>query len=251
MLPRWNISPYMVFHQSARQEFGVSFVLHLLQRATRDTVYAEQQKNVHNNFCLRRTCGLMSSNSRMSCRGIVTLQPERMRSTCNIMPKVLSAVKWSQAKHGDWMWRNSGKASLCRLFHSLLAQPVTQKQVRTCKNMIKKALAGLLFPPITKFHDDVIEWKYFPRYCPFVRGIHRSPVNSPHKGQWRGALMFSLVCALNKRLSKHSWGWWFETPSRPLWSHCNAMSIIYVKCSVSLFHWDEHIYSYELFFAIC
>ena len=26
---------------------------------------------------------------------------------------------------------------------------------------------------------------------------------------------------LNKRLSKQSWGWWFETPSRPLWRHCN------------------------------
>ena len=24
-------------------------------------------------------------------------------------------------------------------------------------------------------------------------GIHRSQVNSPHKGQWRGALMFSLI----------------------------------------------------------
>ena len=43
-------------------------------------------------------------------------------------------------------------------------------------------------------HDDVIEWKHFPRYWPFVRGIHRSPVNSPHKGLWRGALMFSLIC---------------------------------------------------------
>ena len=30
---------------------------------------------------------------------------------------------------------------------------------------------------------------------PFVRGIHRSPVYSPHKGQWRGALMLSLICA--------------------------------------------------------
>ena len=27
-----------------------------------------------------------------------------------------------------------------------------------------------------------------------VRGIRRSPVNSPHKGQWRGALIFSLIC---------------------------------------------------------
>ena len=45
------------------------------------------------------------------------------------------------------------------------------------------------------YHDDVIKWKHFPRYWPFVRGIHRSPVNSPHKGQWRGALMFTLICA--------------------------------------------------------
>ena len=44
------------------------------------------------------------------------------------------------------------------------------------------------------FHDDVTKWKHFPRYWPFVRGIHRSPVNSLHKGQWRGALMFSLIC---------------------------------------------------------
>ena len=44
------------------------------------------------------------------------------------------------------------------------------------------------------FHDDIIKWKLFPRYWPFVQGIHRSTVNSPHKGQWRGALMFSLIC---------------------------------------------------------
>ena len=72
-------------------------------------------------------------------------------------------------------------------------------------------------PPL---HDDVIKWKHFPRYWPFVRGIHGSPVNSPHKGQWRGALMFSLMC-LNKRLSKQWWDWWFETPPSPLWRHCN------------------------------
>ena len=42
-------------------------------------------------------------------------------------------------------------------------------------------------------HDDVIKWKHFPRNWPFVRGIHRSRW-IPHKGQWRGALMFSLTC---------------------------------------------------------
>ena len=28
---------------------------------------------------------------------------------------------------------------------------------------------------------------------------------------------------LNKWLKKHSWGWWFGTPSRSLWRHCNEM----------------------------
>ena len=42
-------------------------------------------------------------------------------------------------------------------------------------------------------HDDVIKWKHFLRKWPFVRGIHRSPASSPHKGQWRGALMVSLI----------------------------------------------------------
>ena len=46
-------------------------------------------------------------------------------------------------------------------------------------------------------HDDVIKWKRFPRYWPFVWGIHQSPVNSPHKGQWRGALMFLIYAWTN------------------------------------------------------
>ena len=43
-------------------------------------------------------------------------------------------------------------------------------------------------------YDDV-KWKHHPRYWSFVRGIHQSPVNSLHKGQWRGALGFSLICS--------------------------------------------------------
>ena len=43
-----------------------------------------------------------------------------------------------------------------------------------------------------------IWWRHqmetFPRYWPFVKGIHRSPMDYPHKGQWREALVFSLIC---------------------------------------------------------
>ena len=86
----------------------------------------------------------------------------------------------------------------------------------------------IIFTHIIKAQVPPFPWCHqmetFLRYWHFVRGIHRSPVNSPHKGQWRGVLMFSLVCTLNKRLSNQSWGWWFEMPSCPLWCHCNAYS---------------------------
>ena len=52
-------------------------------------------------------------------------------------------------------------------------------------------------------HDDVIKWKHFLRHWPFVRGIHQSAVNSPHKGQWYGALIFSLICARTNGWANH------------------------------------------------
>ena len=72
-------------------------------------------------------------------------------------------------------------------------------------------------------HDDIIKWKYFPYYWPFGQGIHWSLVNPPpppphthtHTHTQRPVtqsfdVFFGL--RLNKRLSKQSWGWWFETP---------------------------------------
>ena len=53
----------------------------------------------------------------------------------------------------------------------------------------------LRLPEVCPWHSDVIKWKHFPRYWSFVQRIHRWLVNSPHKGQWRGALMISTICA--------------------------------------------------------
>ena len=56
-------------------------------------------------------------------------------------------------------------------------------------------------------HDDVIKWKHFLCNWPFVQGIHQSPVNSPDKGLWHGALMFSLICIwINGRVNNHEAG---------------------------------------------
>ena len=44
----------------------------------------------------------------------------------------------------------------------------------------------------------------------------------PLKGQWRGALMFSLICAwTDGEANNRDACRWFETPSRSIWRHCN------------------------------
>ena len=73
-------------------------------------------------------------------------------------------------------------------------------------------------------HDDVITWKHFPRYWPFVRGIHRFPVNSSHKGQWRGALIFSLICVwINDWVNNREAGDLRRHRGHYIWRHCNEI----------------------------
>ena len=69
-------------------------------------------------------------------------------------------------------------------------------------------------------HDDVIKWKHLARYWHFGRGIHRSSWPSQRPVTQSFSVFFHL--RLNKWLSKQSRGWWFETPSCPLWRHCNV-----------------------------
>ena len=111
-------------------------------------------------------------------------------------PNVLNCRKCRLNSFGvclNWMWYQSSSASF---FFSVPVHPLNT-------------------------YDDVIKWKYFPRYWTFVRGSHRSTLDSYHKGQWDGALMFSLICVWT-RLNKQSSRWWFDSPARSLWRHCNG-----------------------------
>ena len=53
-------------------------------------------------------------------------------------------------------------------------------------------------------HDDVIRWKHFPRYWPFVRGIHRWPVNFPHKNN--DAELWCFLWSAPKRTAERTIG---------------------------------------------
>ena len=61
------------------------------------------------------------------------------------------------------------------------------------------------------------KWKHFPRNWLFVWGF---PAQRPVT---QSCDVFCNL-RLNKRWSKQSWGWWFETLSRPFWHHCNVCS---------------------------
>ena len=86
---------------------------------------------------------------------------------------------------------------------------------------------------------------FFPRYWPFVRGIHRSPVNSPHKGQWRGALVFYLICVwINAWVNNREAG-----EAGDLRRHCAYYDVIimytFLKIILCYFtsvsHWTGHV----------
>ena len=73
----------------------------------------------------------------------------------------------------------------------------------------------------------------------FCVGIHRSPVNSPHKGQWRGALMFFFICAWTNN-------WANNGNAGDLRRHCAHYDVIVISPLVHS-RASEHIkYEYHL-----
>ena len=78
------------------------------------------------------------------------------------------------------------------------------------------------------YHDDVIKWRYIPRYWPLC-GDFTGPGEFPAQRPVTRSFNDFFDLRLNKRLSKQSWGWWFETPSRPLCRHRNVQAAYYTS----------------------
>ena len=142
--------------------------------------------------------------------------------------------KWLSKQSLGWWFETPSRSLWCQCVGLMLTLSINstekqgvfwQKQLQLLLDIpnlddmetedLEDALAAQLLP-----HDDIIKWKHFPHYWPFVRGIHRSPVNSPQRPVMRSFDVF-FDLHLNKRLSKWSWDWWFETLSCP--RHCNEL----------------------------
>ena len=72
------------------------------------------------------------------------------------------------------------------------------------------------------YHDDVIKWKYFPRYWPFVRGTTEHRWIPLTKASDTGIWCF-LWYTPEQTVGQQSKRPWFETPSRSLWRNCNVL----------------------------
>ena len=95
-------------------------------------------------------------------------------------------------------------------------------------------------------HDDDIKCKHFPCYCPFVRGIHRSPVDSPHKDQWRGALILSLICAWTNSWANNR----NADDLRPHSAHYGVTLMLIVKISKLFWHLHKMKVSFKMHFSV-
>ena len=109
-------------------------------------------------------------------------------------------------------------------------------QPHSMESLSNYARCIFVYPCIIS-HDNVIKWNHFPRYWLFARGIHRSPVNSPRKGQWRGAFIF---------LWSAPWinGWVNNRNAGDLRRRCTHYDVtVMQRCTISAVLHGEHMLS--------
>ena len=73
---------------------------------------------------------------------------------------------------------------------------------RVCLHCVMDLIDEIIGSTSASQHDDVMTWKRLLHYWPFVGGIHRSPVDSPHKG----LVVWSFGVSIGVRWTFKSWG---------------------------------------------
>ena len=96
---------------------------------------------------------------------------------------------------------------------------------------------------------DLVWWRHQMETFSALLAIHagNSPVPGEFPTQRPATRSFDVFfdLRLNKRLSKQSWGWRFETLSRPLWRHSNGQSLTDILDFFIMVKWRELLYRYS------
>ena len=131
--------------------------------------------------------------------------------------------QWTE--NGRWIVYFIGKHihCTCKLHHT-----TTKPRTKTVKNSSK--ILSLITHQWLGSHRPLTWWRHqmetFSTLLTFCAVTGEFPPQKPVTRSFD--VYFDL--RLNKRLSKQSWGWWFETQSRPLWRHCNGLCHIFELC---------------------
>ena len=131
------------------------------------------------NYCpLWRTCPLWGG---FPHKGPVTRKKYFHVMTPPWSPGVICAIEWDFSPSDQCMDDYCGTPSVC-WSHCYLIKKIAMLPGFNNRYMHQ--------------NNDVMICYNFPSYRPLLRGIHWSPMDSLHKGQWRGALIYSLMCPL-------------------------------------------------------
>ena len=112
-------------------------------------------------------------------------------SSCN----GLCPIHWSQVLSREWGYSWSRRSTTSEWSTSLLPANVSLIleilwYIMVHHYHIKPSAYGISYGAMTWWRHQM---KHF-RVTSHFAGNSLFPVNSPHKGQWRGALVFSLIC---------------------------------------------------------
>ena len=81
--------------------------------------------------------------------------------------------------------------------------------------------------PVTTIKKAILSWRHqtenFSALLAICAGNSPVPGEFPTQRPVTRSFDVFFDLRLNKRLSKQSWGWWFDTLSSSLWRHCNAL----------------------------
>ena len=119
-------------------------------------------------------CIFLSENVWFSLKISLTCVP---KVPIDNIPPLVQIIAWRRLRHRRLSVPMMVKL-LTHITESIHGYSIREENY-TYKCNIPWPLTLYLYPEM--HHDDVIKWKHFPCYWPFVWGIHRSPVNSPHK----------------------------------------------------------------------
>ena len=153
----------------------------------------------------------------ITCLVAISLHLDHLAVMCEKFIYILDQSKSMFSSKFDFLWKNRGVRWAPRFLSEVLLCDGDCCQLGSWE--VELGWRSLTGRDVTWWHHQMETFSALLAIC-----AGNSPVTGEFPTQrpvtWSFDVFFDL--RLNKRLSKQSWSWWFQMPSRPLWRHCNV-----------------------------